>query len=60
MDSSTDRRPVHTHTPTLDCQDCGRVLRKLTPAEAQRVAYRPYSFIVFCNDCAPNQPGFLL
>lgn len=37
--------------PVIECQDCGRVIRTLTPAEAQQVAARPYNFIVFCYPC---------
>ena len=37
--------------PTLDCQDCGMVLRKLTDAEAQQVAENPYNFTVYCATC---------
>lgn len=40
-----------SRVPTLECQDCGLVLRILTPAEAQQVAKRPYDFIVFCRSC---------
>lgn len=40
--------------PTLDCQACGDVMRYLTPAEAQEVAQRPYDFVVFCPECAPD------
>jgi hypothetical protein len=36
---------------TLDCQDCGNVVRKLTDAEAQQVAAAPYNFIVYCGPC---------
>lgn len=46
------------HEPTLDCQDCGTVLRKLTAAEARQVADNPYNFIVFCRSCAAAQPAF--
>lgn len=35
----------------LECQDCGRVLRRLTGSEAQRVAERPYDFVVYCEEC---------
>lgn len=35
----------------LECQDCGEVVRELTPAEAQQVADRPYNFIVRCHEC---------
>ena len=38
-------------TPTIDCQDCGVVLRKLTDAQAQQVAANPYNFIAYCNTC---------
>jgi len=37
--------------PTLDCQDCGVVMRWLSPAEAAEVARRPYDFIVYCPSC---------
>lgn len=37
--------------PTLDCQDCGDVVRKLTDAEQQEVADRPYDFVVYCRTC---------
>jgi hypothetical protein len=37
--------------PTLDCQDCGNVVRKLTGAEAQEVAANPYNFVVYCHVC---------
>lgn len=37
--------------PVLECQDCGRVLRTLSPAEAQQVADNPYNFIFFCVPC---------
>lgn len=37
--------------PTLDCQQCGDVVRRLEPAEAQQVAADPYRFIVYCTTC---------
>lgn len=37
--------------PTLDCQDCGVVLKHLTAAEAQLVANYPQNFIVRCPTC---------
>lgn len=37
--------------PTLDCQDCGAPVRKLTPAEQQEVAANPYNFVVYCVPC---------
>lgn len=37
--------------PTLECQACGRVLKRLSLAEAQRVAGDPYRFIVYCHEC---------
>ena len=40
-----------SEVPTLDCQDCGKVLLELTPAEAQVVAQRPYDFIRTCWLC---------
>lgn len=36
---------------TLDCQDCGEVLRELTLAEAQLVAANPHNYIVYCREC---------
>lgn len=36
---------------TLDCQDCGNVVRRLTDAEAQQVADNPYNFVVYCASC---------
>lgn len=41
-------------TPTLDCQDCGIALRRLTPSEAQRVAERPYDFVTRCGSCGKD------
>lgn len=37
---------------TLDCQDCGDVVRHLTVLEAQMVALDPYGYIVVCRRCA--------
>lgn len=42
---------MFSREPTLDCQSCGEILRKLTAAEAQRVAENPYNYIVFCTPC---------
>lgn len=42
---------VEPGTPTLDCQDCGDVVRVLTDAEAQQVAHSPYNFVVYCTSC---------
>jgi hypothetical protein len=36
---------------TLDCQQCGNIVKELTIAEAQQVAYNPYNFIVYCHTC---------
>jgi hypothetical protein len=36
---------------TLDCQDCGAILRVLSDAEASQVAANPYNYIVYCNSC---------
>lgn len=46
-------------TQTLDCQDCGDVVRVLTDAEAQAVARNPYNFVVYCPACgkAREQDG---
>ena len=35
----------------LECQQCGRVVRELTPTEAQKVAENPYDYVVYCADC---------
>jgi uncharacterized protein with PIN domain len=40
-----------TDQPTLDCQDCGTVLRNLSDEEAQAVATNPYNFICYCRNC---------
>lgn len=37
--------------PVLECQDCGIVLRTLSPAEAQKVAANPYNYIALCMLC---------
>ena len=37
---------------TLDCQDCGKILRELSPGEQQAVARNPEKFIVYCLECA--------
>lgn len=37
--------------PTLDCQQCGAILRFLTPAEVQKVAANPYNYVMFCGPC---------
>lgn len=38
-------------SPTLDCQACGTVLRRLTTQEAQQVADNPYNYVWFCTPC---------
>jgi len=40
---------------TLDCQDCGVVLKELSPAEAQKVADNPYNFTAFCKLCQKDE-----
>lgn len=35
---------------TLDCQDCGAIVRRLSWDEAQKVANDPYAFIAFCHE----------
>lgn len=35
----------------LECQDCGKPLHVLTPAEAQKVAANPQNYIVWCREC---------
>lgn len=37
--------------PTLNCQDCGDVVKALTDAEAQMVAANPHNYIVWCAPC---------
>lgn len=37
--------------PKLECQDCGTTIKMLTAAEAQRVAERPYDYVVYCWSC---------
>lgn len=37
--------------PVLECQDCGAVLRTLSPAEAQKVAANPYNYVLYCALC---------
>ncbi len=44
----------HYDRGTLDCQGCGDVLKVLTPGEAQRVALRPYDFVVYCTICVKD------
>jgi hypothetical protein len=44
--------------PTIDCQDCGRILRHLSPAEAQKVAANPYNFVFWCDDCSRGKMEF--
>lgn len=39
------------HEPVIECQSCGKVLQKLTEAQAQQVAANPYNFIGFCAPC---------
>lgn len=46
--------------PVLECQDCGRVLRHLTPGEAQQVAEHPYNFIFFCAICQKENEDRML
>jgi hypothetical protein len=36
---------------TLDCQQCGEVVRELSNYEAQQVARAPYNFVVYCRWC---------
>ena len=42
---------------TLDCQGCGDVIRKLTLAQARRVALRPDDFVVYCARCQVHRSG---
>jgi hypothetical protein len=41
---------VSTQRPTLDCQACGNVVLVLTAAQAQRVAEKPYDYVVYCRN----------
>lgn len=45
--------------PTLDCDDCGRILRHLSPSEAQKVARNPYNFIAYCTTCQKAREGYM-
>ena len=40
----------------LYCQDCGREVRRLSIAEAKKVAADPYNYIVFCIVCRKDRP----
>ncbi len=40
---------------TLDCQDCGDIVKILTPSEARQVAAKPYNFIVYCEQCIKDR-----
>lgn len=41
-----------TPKKVLECQDCGEVVRDdLSPSEVQKMAERPYDFIVYCYRC---------
>jgi hypothetical protein len=39
----------------LECQQCGTVLKRLSPAESQRVALNPYGFVAFCGPCGSER-----
>lgn len=39
-----------TEQQFLECQTCGSVVKKLTSAEAQRVADSPYDYVVYCGE----------
>lgn len=41
--------------PVLECQSCGKVLRKLSAAEAQMVARDPDVFTVYCSKHAGSE-----
>ena len=36
---------------TIDCQGCGKVMRRLDESERREVAVRPYDFVWWCWDC---------
>ena len=44
----------------LECQQCGVVLRQLTPAQAKEVARNPYNYIEYCRVCIRDQPFYRL
>ena len=44
---------------TLDCQQCGEVIRKLSLAEVRMVAESPYNYIAYCRLCRMD-PDFLV
>lgn len=46
----------HRGELTLDCQDCGAVLKTLTPAQAGQIADHPERFIVFCRTAPKTRP----
>jgi hypothetical protein len=52
--NSGRRRMMDAH-PVLECQQCGRVLRHLTYAEAQKIADNPYDYVFICGDCTPRR-----
>lgn len=37
--------------PVLECQDCGIVIKELTPEEVRLVAANPQNFIIWCGPC---------
>lgn len=45
--------------PVLECQDCGKVLRHLSPGEAQKVADNPYNFIAYCAMCTQLRENYM-
>lgn len=46
--------PEYTH---LECQDCGAILKELSPTEQQKVARDPYNFIFYCRTCLKDLEG---
>jgi len=46
---------VVTAPATLDCQDCGEPIRRLTTEEVARIARNPYAFIVYCRACRADR-----
>lgn len=45
---------------TIDCQNCGDVLRILSNEERQEVSYNPYNYIFFCKSCKKDEEERML
>ena len=44
-----------SESSTLDCQDCGIILRELNASETQQVADNPYNYVVYCSYCKRDE-----